>query len=64
MLKITAKDKAMFASYARSMIGAMLAVYTVGATDPKDFAKAAIAAVLPPIIRWANPKDPAFGRTK
>jgi hypothetical protein len=64
MLKITTKDKAMISSYVRSMVGAMLAVYSVGATDPRDFAKAAIAAVLPPIIRWANPKDPAFGRTK
>jgi hypothetical protein len=62
MLKITSKDKAMIASYIRSMIGSMLAVYSVGATDPRDFAKAALAAVLPPIIRWANPKDPAFGR--
>jgi len=52
----------MIASYLRSMIGAVLAVYTTGTTEPTDFIKGAIAAILPPIIRWANPKDPAFGR--
>jgi len=62
MLKITSSHKAMIASYLRSMIGAVLAVYATGTTDTSDFLKAAIAAILPPIIRWANPKDPAFGR--
>lgn len=53
----------MLASYGRSLIGALLAVYSTGATDPKDYAKAAVAALLPPLMRWANKKDPAFGRT-
>ena len=52
----------MIASYLRSMIGAVLAVYSTGTTEPTDFVKAALAAILPPVIRWANPKDPAFGR--
>jgi hypothetical protein len=28
-----------------------------------DFVKAAIAALIPPVLRWANPKDQSFGRT-
>ena len=56
-------DKAMLASYARSAVAAVLAVYSTGATDPMDFVKAAIAALIPPIMRWANPKDPSFGRS-
>jgi hypothetical protein len=44
------------------VIGAIAAVIAAGATDPEDILKAAIAALLPPIIRWANPKDSAFGR--
>ena len=52
----------MIASYTRSVIGAILAVYSAGVTEPQAFLKAALAAALPPILRWANPKDPAFGR--
>ena len=63
MLKITVKDKAMLASYARSLVGALVAVYSTGATDPTDYAKGAVAALLPPIMRWVNKKDEAFGRT-
>jgi len=55
--------KAMFASYSRSVVGAVVAVYLTGATNPTDYLKAAIAALIPPIMRWANPKDPSFGRS-
>ena len=63
MLKITVKDKAMLASYVRSLVGALVAVYSTGATNPTDYAKGAVAALLPPIMRWVNKKDEAFGRT-
>lgn len=56
------QHKALLASYLRSVIGAVAAVIAAGATDPQDIAKAAVAALLPPVIRWANPKDSAFGR--
>lgn len=54
--------KAMLASYARSVIAAVAAVAATGNTNPDDLAKAAVAALLPVIMRWANPKDPAYGR--
>jgi len=57
-----AKDKAMLASYARSVVGALIAVYSTGTTDPSDYGKGAIAAIIPPLLRWVNPKDSAFGR--
>jgi hypothetical protein len=57
------KLKAMFASYARSIVGAVVAVYMTGSTTPSDYAKAAVAALIPPIMRWVNPKDAAYGRT-
>ena len=63
MLKITTKDKAMLASYVRSLVGALVAVYSTGATNPTDYAKGAVAALIPPIMRWVNKKDEAFGRT-
>jgi len=52
----------MLASYARSLVGALMAVYSTGATDPADYAKGAIAAIIPPIMRWVNKNDQAFGR--
>jgi hypothetical protein len=60
---MNAKLQAMFASYARSVVGAVVAVYMTGSTTPSDYAKAAVAALIPPIMRWVNPKDAAYGRT-
>lgn len=56
------QDKAMLASYARSLIGALVAVYSTGTTDPRDYAKGAIAAIIPPVMRWVNKNDKGFGR--
>jgi hypothetical protein len=56
------RHKAMLASYGRSVLAAVLAVIATGATGWEDIAKAAVAAALPPIIRWLNPNDPSFGR--
>ena len=58
------KTKAMLASYARSAIAAAIAVYSTGNTDPMDWLKAAVAALIPVAMRWANPNDPAYGRSK
>lgn len=54
--------KAMAASWARSFLAAGIAVYMAGVTDPKDIAKAGLAAVLPVILRYLNPNDAAFGK--
>ena len=56
------KTKAMVASYARSALAAVLAVAMTGNTNPDDLLKAGVAALLPPLLRWANSSDPAFGR--
>ena len=57
------ETKAMIASYLRSVIGAVLAVIATGNTNPDDLAKAALAAIVPPLLRWLNKNDPAFGRS-
>lgn len=59
---MSAQTKAMLASYARSVIAAVAAVASTGNTDPQDLGKAAVAALLPVVMRWANPKDAAYGR--
>jgi hypothetical protein len=55
-------DKALLASYARSFLAAALTLYLAGETDPAKLLAAGIAAVLPPLLRWLNPHDQAFGR--
>jgi len=55
-------DKAMLASYGRSIIAAVIAVYSTGNTNPTDLGKAALAALVPVLLRYVNPKDLAFGR--
>jgi hypothetical protein len=54
--------KPMLASYARSFIAASLAVYMAGVTDPKAILSAGVAAVVPVLMRWLNPKDTVYGR--
>jgi hypothetical protein len=61
---MNAKLQAALASYARAAVGAALAVYMTGNTNPSDWGKAAIAALVPPLLRWVNPSDGAFGITK
>jgi hypothetical protein len=56
------KDKALLASYGRSVIAAVVAVYSTGNTNPEDLFKAGLAALIPVLIRYVNPKDLAFGR--
>ena len=53
--------KALAASWARSFLAAVLALYMAGETDLKTLAMAGVAAVAPVILRWLNPQDYAFG---
>jgi hypothetical protein len=62
-MKITEAQKAMAASYARSVLGAAVAVYA-STGDAKMAANALWAAALPVIIRYLNPNDSAFGKVK
>lgn len=63
-MKLNERQKAVFASYLRSVLAAVLAVVSTGNYQPDDLLKAVLAAALPPIIRWVNPNDPAFGRVR
>jgi hypothetical protein len=53
--------KAMAASWARSSLAAVLAMFMAGITDPKTLAMGGVAAIAPVILRWLNPKDAGFG---
>ncbi len=55
-------DKALLASYGRSMLAAVVALALTGNTDPGALLAAAIGAVCPTALRYFNPKDMKFGR--
>jgi hypothetical protein len=57
-----ASDKALLASYGRSMLAAIVALAVTGNTDPSALLAAAIGAVCPTALRYINPKDMKFGR--
>ena len=61
-MKISKQQKAALESYARSVVAAVVAVAATGNYSLSDLGKAAVAALIPPVLRWVNPKDPAFGR--
>jgi len=51
--------KAAAGSYLRAAISAIIAYYlATGDMDLRALGSAALAAVLPPLARYANPKDP------
>jgi hypothetical protein len=54
--------KALLASYGRSVLGAGIALYMSGVTDPKTLAYSLVAALAPVALRAINPNDTAFGR--
>lgn len=50
------------ASYGRSVLGAATAMYAAGVTDPQTLLYSLLGALVPVVLRAANPSDPAFGR--
>jgi hypothetical protein len=62
--KITEQQKSAFMSYVRSASATVLTVVIAGETSPRMIWSAFVAAFFPPVVRWLNPKDMSFGRTK
>lgn len=59
---MNAQLKALLQSYGRSVLGAAIALYLSGVTDPGKLALALVAALAPVAIRYLNPNDKAFGK--
>lgn len=59
---ITRECREAIFSYLRAATATVLTVLLAGETDPKAVLGAAVAAFVPPVIRWLNPDDKAFGR--
>ena len=54
--------KAALSSYGRSVIAAATAMYASGVTDPQTLAYSLLGAIVPVVLRAANPNDKAFGK--
>ena len=50
------------ASYSRVFVAAILTLYLAGERDWSMLWQAGVGAVLPPVLRWLNKNDDAFGR--
>ena len=59
---MTEQHKQAVLSYLRSAVAAVVAVMATLDYTFEDLAKAFVAALIPPVLRWINPNDPAFGR--
>jgi len=62
VLTLTKSQKEMVQSYGRSFLGAALALYMAGNTDPFTYLYALVAAFAPVAIRFFNKNDIAFGK--
>lgn len=49
-------------SWARAFLVAIISMYMAGVTDPKALIAAGVASILPPVLRYLNPKDEAIGK--
>jgi hypothetical protein len=59
---ISERQWQMVLSYLRSAVAAVVAVMATLDYSTSDLAKAFVAALIPPVLRWINPKDTMFGR--
>jgi hypothetical protein len=61
-MTLSKENLAILQSYGRSFLGAALALYLAGVTDPYMYVNALVAAVAPVAIRYFNKNDIAFGK--
>jgi hypothetical protein len=56
-MKLTRKQKALLASYARSILSGFLTLLLLGVNDMRDIWAAFVAAAVPVLLRALNKKD-------
>lgn len=60
-MTLSKENLAMLQSYGRAFLGAAIALYMAGITDPYMYLNALVAAIAPVAIRYFNKNDIAFG---
>ena len=61
-MTLSKENLAILQSYGRSFLGAAVALYLAGVTDPYLYLNAFVAALAPVAIRYFNKNDIAFGK--
>lgn len=61
-MTLSKRNLAILQSYGRSFLGAAVALYLAGVTDPYLYLNAFVAALAPVAIRYLNKNDIAFGK--
>ena len=61
-MTLSKENLAILQSYGRSFLGAAVALYLSGVTDPYLYLNAFVAALAPVAIRYFNKNDIAFGK--
>lgn len=55
---------AIIKTYLRAFIAAVLAAWLAGVNEPKALLYAGITAIAGPLLKWLDPSEPAYGRTR
>jgi hypothetical protein len=61
-MTLSKENIAILQSYGRSFLGASVALYLAGVTDPYLYLNAFVAAIAPVALRYFNKNDIAFGK--
>jgi len=61
-MKVSAEHKAIVKSWAKVFAAAVIAAYSAGSRDWTVLVNAGVAALIPVVYSWLDPKDARFGR--
>jgi membrane protein YdbS with pleckstrin-like domain len=61
-MKITAEHKAIAKSWAKVFAAAVIAAYSAGSREWTVLVNAGVAALIPVVYSWLDPKDSRYGR--
>jgi len=61
-MKVSAEHQAILKSWAKVFAAAVIAAYTAGSREWTVILNAGVAALLPVVYSWLDPKDSRYGR--
>jgi hypothetical protein len=61
-MKVSSEHKAIVKSWAKVFAAAVIAAYTAGSREWTVILNAGVAALLPVVYSWLDPKDSRYGR--
>jgi len=61
-MKVSAEHKAIAKSWAKVFAAAVIAAYSAGSREWSVLVNAGVAALIPVVYSWLDPKDSRYGR--